>query len=289
MKPRDIPKPLNRRARIEPLSVLPVFLDLRGKLAIVIGESEGALWKAELVLQSGARLKLICVQPTTDMLQLVTDSNGAIELVVEDWRNTSFGNASLVIADVIETEAIALAQKARAVGAWVNIVDKPNHCQFQFGSIVNKSPLVIGISTSGSAPVLAQNVRSLIETALPAGIQARVQKASDIRHRINARLATSSQRRDYWKAFFKKAFGFASKMEKGSNIPHHIKATTVDDLTLRDVRALQSADHIFMGDKTDPGILQFARREARRIAMSNTDPWPLESSLQGRAVVIAPD
>jgi uroporphyrin-III C-methyltransferase / precorrin-2 dehydrogenase / sirohydrochlorin ferrochelatase len=89
MKHSDLPKLLNRRARIEPLSVLPVFLDLHGKLAIVIGKSEGALWKAELLLQSGARLKLICNQPKAAMLQLVTDSNGAAELIVADWREPS--------------------------------------------------------------------------------------------------------------------------------------------------------------------------------------------------------
>ena len=97
MKPSDLPKPQNRQARIEPLSVLPVFLDLHGKLAIVVGESEGALWKMELLLQSGAKIQLICQRPSAAMLQLVTDSNTMAELVLGDWRSTVFDGAFVVI------------------------------------------------------------------------------------------------------------------------------------------------------------------------------------------------
>ena len=266
MKHSDLPKPLNRRARIEPLSVLPVFLDLHGKLVIVVGESEGALWKAELLLQSGAKLRLICEKPNAAMLQLVTDSNSTAELVVSNWRDASFDGASLVIADVSEAEAALLAQKARAAGAWVNIVDKPEFCQFQFGSIVNKSPLVIGISTSGAAPVLAQHVRSLIEALLPTNIQRLAKRAANSRARVNARLATSTLRRDYWKAFFSQAFGFGRQQKASGTSPYLIKASSAADLTLRDIREMQSADQIYFAEDVDQEILQFGRREAQRIS-----------------------
>jgi uroporphyrin-III C-methyltransferase / precorrin-2 dehydrogenase / sirohydrochlorin ferrochelatase len=207
MKPSVITKPQNSGAHIEPLSVLPVFLDLHRKLAAIVGESEGALWKAELLLQSGAKLRLICRRATAAMQQLATGSNRRAELFPGDWRNATFAGAFLVIADVCEREIEQLAQKARAAGAFVNIVDKPEFCQFQFGSIVNKSPLVIGISTSGAAPVLAQYVRSLVETVLPFSIQPRVKRAATIRSKVSTRLATPALRRNYWNAFFSKPFG----------------------------------------------------------------------------------
>lgn len=287
MKPSALPTPLNKRARIEPLSVLPVFVDLHGKKVIVVGDSEGAVWKAELLLQCGAQLKWICCQPNAAILQLVSDAHGKVELIIDSWLNVAFDGASLVIADVTVVEAAALAQKARAAGAWINTIDKPEFCQFQFGSIVNKSPLVIGISTSGAAPVLAQYVRSMIEASLPSGIQARVQKAANIRKRVTARLATSTLRRAYWKAFFSIAFGFSSKSEKVAEVRHFIKAAVVEDLTLRDIRALQSADHIFIEEKSDDAILQFARREAQRTAISSTNNELWSTLTSGRSVVIS--
>jgi siroheme synthase (precorrin-2 oxidase/ferrochelatase) len=74
VKLSDLSKPLNRNARIELLSLLPVFLDMHGKLVVGVGESEGATWKAGLLLQSGATLKLICQRPGAAMLQLVSNS-----------------------------------------------------------------------------------------------------------------------------------------------------------------------------------------------------------------------
>jgi len=285
MRPSDLPKPRNKRARIEPLSVLPVFLDLHGKLAIVVGESEGALWKAELLLQSGARVRLFCRRPSTAILQLVSDSDGAAELVAGGWRSAEFDGAALVVADVDKGEVGQLARKAHAVGALINIIDKPEFCQFQFGSIVNKSPLVIGISTSGAAPVLAQNVRSLLEAVLPADIQARAKRAASIRARVCARLATPALRRSYWQAFFGRIFGFEGEQRGCDGPPHVIRALHVDDLTLRDVRALQSANHIYLGEQMDPLILNFARREAQRhqaFKSGDIDLFPPGSVLIGR-------
>jgi uroporphyrin-III C-methyltransferase / precorrin-2 dehydrogenase / sirohydrochlorin ferrochelatase len=264
MKPSDLPKPQNRQARIEPLSVLPVFLDLHGKLAIVVGESEGALWKAELLLQSGAKIQLICQRPSAAILQLVTDSNSMAELVLGDWRSTMFDGAFVVIADVSKDESEQVAKKARAAGAFVNIIDKPEFCQFQFGSIVNKSPLVIGISTTGAAPVLAQHVRNLLESVLPPNIQSRAKRAAAIRPKVSARLTTAVSRRAYWQAFFSKIFGFEVKRNVIYNSTYAIRVSSADDLTLRDVRALQNADHITFSPLCDPAILRFARREATR-------------------------
>ena len=281
MKTDPSSKLQNNQSRIEPLSVLPVFLDLHGKRVIVVGESVGALWKAELMLQSGASLQLLCQKPGAEVLQFIAKSNGAAKLITTNWRNESFEGASIVIADVDEADAAALAQKARAAGAWVNIVDKAEFCQFQFGSIVNKSPLVIGISTSGAAPVLAQYVRGLLEAVLPATIQTRVIRAASIRTKVSARLATPALRRDYWQAFFSKIFGFSAAPKSNRDKPYLIKAACADELTLRDLRALQSADHIYLSAQTDPAILSFARREATRTIGSP------DKSISGRVVIIS--
>jgi len=182
MKPQSRSPQLSNTKRIEALAVLPVFLDLHEKPTMVVGASEGALWKAELLLQAGARVTLVCEAPTASALQWVSNvETGRAKIVFAAWREVSFSNVFLVVADVAKAEASDLADKAKAAGAIFNVVDQPDYCQFQFGSVVNKSPLVIGISTGGAAPVLAQLVRSLIEATLPVELQALALKAKALR------------------------------------------------------------------------------------------------------------
>ena len=268
MKPQSHLPQQNRSARIEPLAVLPVFLDLHGKKALVVGASEGALWKAELLMQAGASVTLVCQRPTAAALQWASNAKterALIEAVA--WQEISFAQATLVVADVAVSESAELAAKARAAGALVNIVDQPAHCQFQFGSIVNKSPLVIGISTGGAAPVLAQLVRTLIEAALPGSLQALAQKASALRARVNARLGGPDQRRRYWNAFFARAFGKMANQLDLCSAGYAITASEVGDLTLRDLEMLRRADRVLCRPGANAAIIALARREATRLDM----------------------
>ena len=270
----------NSAERVEPLSILPVFLELNGKHAIVIGGAGPAIWKAELLAKAGARVKLICKAPSAEVLQFVSNiqSPSAISLSIANWRHEDISGAEVIVADVEETEAAELFATAKKYTSMVNIIDKPAYCTFQFGSIVNKSPLVIGISTSGAAPVLAQHVRSLLEASLPADIQSLVKRAARIRGRVNERLETNGNRRSYWGAFFGHAFGFRFAPKAFSTQRHMIKINSIEDLTLRDLRALQSADRIYFQSGVDQRILQFARREADRIQMDD------ESSIDHRFI-----
>ena len=270
MKPQSHLPQQNRSARIEPLAVLPVFLDLHGKKALVVGASEGALWKAELLMQAGASVTLVCQRPTAAALQWASNAKterALIEAVA--WQEISFAGATLVVADVAVSESAELAAKARAAGALVNIVDQPAHCQFQFGSIVNKSPLVIGISTGGAAPVLAQFVRTLIEAALPGSLQPLAQKASVLRARVNARLDGADQRRRYWNAFFARALGKKANQRDVRSSGYVITASEVADLTLRDLEMLRRANHIQFRLGANPAIVALARREASRQEIIN--------------------
>ena len=85
-----------------------------------------------------------------------------------------------------ERDAIAFTQAARDAGVLVNLVDRPSLCDFAFGSIVNRSPLVIGISTDGAAPALAQALRVRIETMVPRGLKRWAEAAKAWRAAIQA-------------------------------------------------------------------------------------------------------
>ena len=286
MKPQSPLPQQNNPPRIEPLSVLPVFLNLHGQNAIVVGASEGALWKAELLLQAGASVTLVCEKPTVAALQWVSNTTTCrASIEVAHWREISFSEVALVVADVERNEAGELAAKAKAAGTLVNIVDQPAHCQFQFGSIVNKSPLVIGISTGGAAPVLAQLVRTMIETALPHSLQILAQKALAMRARVNARLRGAEQRRRYWNAFFARAFGkMAIKQDHGDG-NYCIAVSDIGDLTVRDLEMLRRADAIICRPDANPAVIALARREAHRFNIHNGAPTP---DVCGRVINILP-
>ena len=257
--------------RVEPLSILPVFLDMHGKRAVVIGNDGPAIWKAELLVKAGADVNFICEKPGIEVLQFVSNAgaSGTISLSIGDWRNQDLSQSFVIIADIDEADAAELFGRAKKHTSLVNIIDKPAYCTFQFGSIVNKSPLVIGISTSGAAPVLAQHVRSLLEATLPPNIQSLARRAARIRVRVNQRLGESNFRRSYWSAFFGKAFGFKSMSQRSFEKRHVIKVASIDDVTLRDIRALQRAETVYFQCAADAQILQFARREASRIQVKS--------------------
>ena len=288
MKPRATPRQRNKAPRIEPLSVLPVFLDLKGKTAVIVGDGNAALWKLELLASAGAKVWCVCKRPTPELLDLLSNSAFDISVETGNWRDLNFAGAAIIVADIAPEEAAAFFACALKHTSMVNVVDQPTYCTFQFGSIINKSPLVIGISTSGAGPVLAQYVRNLVEAMLPVGIQDRVRRAAAIRSRVNERLVTAGLRRDYWKAFFGRSFGFRTREDRDGTPAYVIKATSVEDLALRDIRHMQSADRIYFYSGADNAILSYGRREALRIEIKSLDAAICAERLPSRSVIVAP-
>lgn len=288
MEPQSTNKRWSSASRIDTLSVLPVFLDLKGKSVIVVGDGNAALWKLELLARTGARVRYICKQPTAELLDLLSNNSLDVSIETKSWRQTDFAGAMVIVADVEECEAEEFFLCAHATTSMVNIIDQPAFCTFQFGSIVNKSPLVIGISTSGVGPVLAQHVRSLIETVLPANLQHKLQQAAAIRTRVNQRLSGALKRREYWNAFYARCFGFVASRTKGEQKARVIRVGNVESLTIGDIRSLQVADHIHYCKGTQEEILRYARREAIRTAVKADEFAVGSKDYPPNAVIIIP-
>ncbi|MEM7567112.1 MAG: NAD(P)-dependent oxidoreductase, partial [Pseudomonadota bacterium] len=165
--------PPRRRApgRLAPLSVLPVFVPLDGRPALLAGGGEGGAWKAELLAAAGAKVLILAPDPCEEMLELVGRGASAGGLTLERrwWTPADIAAARLALLDTeCEAEAASFLAIGRAVGTTINVIDKPEHCDIQFGSIVNRSPVVVSISTDGAAPILGQAIRQRIEAMLPA-------------------------------------------------------------------------------------------------------------------------
>ena len=157
--------------RMEPLSRLPLFFALDGKRALVAGTNAGAVWKAELLSATGALVQVFAEKPSEELLALANDPpKGRIAIHRRAWADSDFKDCAIAIGGCeSDEEAARFAGAARDAGVPVNVIDKPKYCDFAFGAIVNRSPLVVGVSTDGAAPVFGQAIRAKLESILPAG------------------------------------------------------------------------------------------------------------------------
>ena len=150
-RPNPNPKP-----RLESLATLPVFFKLRDKKVVLAGDSEAVAWKAELLAATGALVALFAPHPCEKLAELIADVPN-LHWQARGWQADDLVDAALAIADIEDAEQAQLFRSAaRAAGVPANVIDRPEWCDFQFGAIVERSPLVIGISTDGAAPVFGQ-------------------------------------------------------------------------------------------------------------------------------------
>jgi len=281
---------------MECLSRLPVFFALDGKRAVVAGGSAAAAWKVELLSAAGAAVDVYAITPCDELLQVAAArSRGGIVIHRCEWTREDFCDAAMAIgAFDDDTAAGDFAAAARTAGVPVNVIDRPAYCDFSFGSIVNRSPLVIGISTDGAAPIFAQAIRAKLEALLPKGFANWAAAAARWRDKIKVSGLSFAARRKVWQLFTEHAVTYPDHVPAESDLESFVAevrglGTAVENgsvtlvgagpgdpelLTLRAVRALQSADVILFDDLVSRDVLDFARREAKKMLVGKTGHGP---------------
>jgi len=278
------PAPAERRpqetpARIASLSALPLFHNLEDRRVVLTGATDAALWKAELLLAAGARLLILAgSEEGAERYQLLASH---ADVLPWKWRDVDLEGAALAIHGEPDG-AEEFVAAARGAGVPVNVIDNPDHSDFTFGTIVNRSPLVIGISSGGGAPMLGQSVRERLEALLPARIGEWAKAAIAWRPEVKEKIDAFEDRRSFWKRFVGRVWSaghrapeaedrtelFAGQQDgKGEVLLVGAGPGDPSLLTLAALRALQSATVILYDDLVGPEILELARREARRIAV----------------------
>jgi uroporphyrin-III C-methyltransferase/precorrin-2 dehydrogenase/sirohydrochlorin ferrochelatase len=263
-----------RPERMGALARLPVFYALQGKRCVLVGNGKAVDWKLELLEAAGAQVE---------------------RYAVDGWSPDDLRGAAIAVGGFDdEATAAAFAAAARAAGVPVNVIDKPGFCDFSFGAIVNRSPLVIGISTDGAAPVFAQAIRAKLEALLPNGFAHWAAAAGRWRSRVKDSGLSFVSRRKFWQVFTAHAVanpeavptdndfarfvaevkGLGAAVENGSVTLVGAGPGDPELLTLRAVRALQSADVILFDDLVSRDVLDFARREARKMLVGKTGFGP---------------
>jgi uroporphyrin-III C-methyltransferase/precorrin-2 dehydrogenase/sirohydrochlorin ferrochelatase len=282
--------------RMEPLARLPVFFALEGRRTVVAGGTPAATWKAELLSAAGSAVEVHASEPCEELLALAADPpRGTIIIHRRNWQADDIGGAAIAVAACdSDDEAGRFAAAARAAGVPVNVIDKPAFCDFSFGAIVNRSPLVIGISTDGAAPVFGQAIRAKLEALIPRGFTQWAEAARRWRRQVQTSGLSFNGRRRFWQTFTAFAVNNPGHTPEQSDYNRLLAETTADAasaeqgsvtlvgagpgdpelLTLGAVRALQSADVILYDDLVSPGILEFARREAKKMLVGKTGHGP---------------
>lgn len=278
-------KSRNRTPRaIDDLAVLPVFYKLAGRKVVLAGGTDAAAWKGDLLAASGAMVHVYAQELDPEFEEVMAGERAANFIYHKrPWANDIFEHATIAIADAqSDGEAQAFYCSARAAGVPVNVIDNPEFCEFQFGSIVNRSPAIVSISTNGAAPILGQAIRQKVETLLPNTLKDWAQFAQDIRAQVTERLKPGKERRAFWEKVASAAFTLPFNSRESDILISQVepiargsalgKVTLVgagpgdaELLTLKAMRALQAADVILFDDLVSDEVLELARREARKM------------------------
>jgi len=183
------------------MDYLPVFVETRGQRIIVVGTGQMAEAKCRTVLKTSAQVMLITEAPT-DAMQTWADA-GRLSLIRRACTQSDLEGARMVYAASEDPDINArIAGWARAKGAWVNVLDTPDDCDFITPAVVDRDPVVVAIGTEGAAPVLARQLKADIESMLPQHLGRLAQAARAFRDRVSERLTPGRPRRNFWKAFF---------------------------------------------------------------------------------------
>ena len=289
---------------IEDLDVLPVFFRLKNKPVLIVGGTRAAAWKADLMAAAGAKVYLCAPELSQSAKTLLKSKRGRqIEWLKRSWCDTDISVSVCIVADPTTIgDRDRFMEVVKASGTPLNLIDDPMESDFQFGSIVNRSPIVIGISTSGGAPILAQKIRQKIEAILPWDLSAWGRLAKESRSAVAERLSSIAERRTFWKLFASRAFSTRPSAHEidhllGLLLKHsvdemrgvqviEISTDKLEDLTIGQYRQIADADVIVHDHQVPCSILRLSSREAQKICVSSHKDFDLNTCSEAHQVVI---
>nr|WP_312968893.1 siroheme synthase CysG [Pseudomonas sp.] len=266
------------------MDFLPLFHKLQDRRVLVVGGGEIALRKARLLADAGATLRVVSPDVGRELCELV--EHGAGELVLRGYQADDLNGVSLVIAATDDVPLNAqISEQAQAIGIPVNVVDAPALCSVIFPAIVDRSPLIVAVSSGGDAPVLARLIRAKIETWIPATYGQLAGLAKIFRAQVKSLFPDVQQRRVFWEDVFQGPVAesaFAGKLGEARRLledkingaaPQALGEVYLvgagpgdpDLLTFRALRLMQQADVVLYDRLVAPAIVELCRRDAERI------------------------
>lgn len=269
------------------MEYLPVYLKLKEASVLLVGGGVVGTRKARLILRSGATLTVVAPDITSELQGLLEQSGGTwITGSYSETALSSTTNLALVVAATPDRSVNEkVSADAKNNGIPVNVVDSPDLCTFIFPSIVDRSPLIIAISSSGRSPVLARLLRRKIETMVPSAYGTLAEFAGRMRKLVKQKIPQETSRRLFWEQAVEGTIGelvLAGREEKAlRQLQHQLDNQSEqpcgevyligagpgdpDLMTFKAVRLLQSADVVLHDRLVSDAIVDMARRDAQRI------------------------
>ncbi|MGY6040058.1 siroheme synthase CysG [Aeromonas sp. AE23HZ002T15] len=266
------------------MDYLPIFCRLDNKPVLLVGGGEVAERKARLLLDAGARLTV--VSPELDPELAALADTGTIDWLAGEFEPAQLTGKWLVVAATDRREVNALVyQSANQAGIFANVVDDPKRSSFIMPSIIDRSPLMVAISSGGKAPVLARLLREKLEALLPQHLGAVAAFAGGLRDRVKARFATMGERRQFWERLLG-ADRLGQALARGDKAAANQLTDNLfaDDaaakgevilvgagpgdpglLTLHALRQMQQADVVVYDRLVSDEVMALVRRDAKRI------------------------
>jgi uroporphyrin-III C-methyltransferase/precorrin-2 dehydrogenase/sirohydrochlorin ferrochelatase len=267
------------------MQALPIFFNIKNRHCVVIGGGDVAMRKVSMLLKASAAITLYSPTICHELQALVGEQK--IKFVQANFEASQLQGACMVIAatdDEVVNEAVSIAAKAQNIP--VNVVDAPALCTFTMGSIIDRSQVVIAISSEGNAPVLARYIRAKIETMLPATYGRIADIAGEFREQVKAKFSTTQARRIFWEGVLQGSFvervlsgqEQAAREQLGELIENADAAKNQgevflvgggpgdpDLLTFRALRLMQQCDVCVYDKLVSPEVMELVRRDAELI------------------------
>lgn len=272
------------------MDYLPIYLRLKGEPTLVVGGGEVAARKVELLLRAGAKVLIVAPELTQALAQHAR--TGALTHIAAEFRPEHLNGVRLAIAATDRRSINAwVAHQAERRNVPVNVVDDRELSRFIVPAIVDRSPVVVAVGSSGEAPVLTRRLREALETLLPQRLGTLAALAGRFRASVQARIGDARRRRRFWERFFDGELArdvLAGRIDAASEaVEREVKASITSApagapargevvlvgagpgdpglLTLRALRALQDADVVLYDRLVSDEVLDLARRDAERI------------------------
>ncbi len=262
------------------MDYLPVFFKITNQSCLVVGGGHIAKRKVNLLLKAEAKVTVIALEVLPELKAQILASGG--QVIEQAYQASYVANQRLVIA---ATDDLALNKQVfddcEALSIPVNVVDAPDLCRFIFPSIIDRSPVVVAISSSGQSPVLARMLRTRLESIIPAAYGQLAAFVGSFRKQVQQVLPDTSLRRAFWEKELQGRFAelvYNGRLDAATEhlqqalSTHQQHAGEVylvgagpgdpDLLTFKAVRLMQQADVVVYDRLVSQPILDLCRRDA---------------------------